>query len=132
MSKLTAPAAKLFTDANYAQLAVLRPDGSPQVSPIWVHSDGERVQFNTAEGRAKHRYLLRDPRATVHVSNNQNPYEWVSVTGPVEMSTEGADDQIDSFAKKYLGVFPYPFRRADEVRISVTLHPEKVEYFSRS
>ena len=132
MSHLSAPAAKLLSDPNYAQLAVVRPDGTAQVTPIWVHTDGQDVLFNTAQGRAKHRYLERDGRATVHVSNNQDPYEWVSITGPVEISTEGADDQIDSLAEKYLGVSPYPFRKAGEVRLSVTLHPEKVEYFSRS
>lgn len=130
VSKLTAPAAKLFSDANYAQLAVTRPDGTPQVSPVWVHTDGETVQFNTAEGRAKHRYLVRDGRATVHVSNNQNPYEWVSVTGPVEMTADGADDDIDSLAKKYLGVEAYPNRRPEEVRLKVTVTPERVEYFA--
>jgi PPOX class probable F420-dependent enzyme len=131
VSRLAAPALKLFTDANYAQLAVLRPDGSPHVSPVWVHSDGEHVRFNTAEGRAKHRYLLRDPRATVHVSNNHDPFEWVSVTGSVELTTEGADDDIDALAKKYLGVDSYPSRRPDEVRVSVVLTPDRVEYFSR-
>jgi PPOX class probable F420-dependent enzyme len=130
VSKLTTPAAKLFSDPNYAQLAVIRPDGTPHVSPVWVHTDGERVQFNTAEGRAKHRYLLRDPRATIHVSNNQDPYEWVSVTGAVEITSEGADDDIDALAKKYLGVDAYPARRPDEVRLKVVLTPDRIEYVS--
>ena len=130
MSELNKGAIKLFSDPNCAQLAVVRPDRTAQVHPVWVHSDGKSVFFNTAVGRAKHRYIELDPRVTLHVSNPRNPFEWVSITGRAEMTTDGADDQIDELSQKYIGQTPYPYRAPDEVRIKVTVRPDKVEYFS--
>ena len=41
----------------FAQLATLNPDGSPQVTPVWVDYDGTHVLVNTARGRVKDRNL---------------------------------------------------------------------------
>lgn len=130
MAHLGDAAAKLFSDVNYAQLATIRPDGTAQVTPIWVHTDGEKVYFNTARGRAKHRNIDRDPRVTIHVSNNQNPFEYVSVTGCAEMTEEGADEHINSLSAKYIGQDPYPYKQPGEVRVKVVVRPDKVDYFS--
>jgi len=43
------------------------------------------------------------------------------------MTTEGADEQIDHLAKKYLGKDEYPWRSQDEERITVRITPEKVD-----
>ena len=44
-----------------------------------------------------------------------------------ELTTEGADAQIDHLAKKYLGQDEYPFRNPEEQRITVKIRPEKVD-----
>ena len=44
---------KLFEEANFAHLATLMPDGSPQVTAVWVDYDGTHILVNTAEGRQK-------------------------------------------------------------------------------
>jgi hypothetical protein len=51
----------------------------------------------------------------------------VSVSGPAELSTEGADEQIDHLAKKYLGKDEYPWRSPAEQRITVRIKPEQVD-----
>jgi hypothetical protein len=61
------------------------------------------------------------------VVDPQNTYLWVSITGRAELTTEGADEQIDKLAKKYLGQDTYPWRSPDETRISVKITPEKVD-----
>ena len=85
------------------------------------------VSFNTAVGRAKERHLREDPRATITIVDPENAYQWVSISGPVQMTTEGADEQIDRLAKKYLGKDEYPWRNPEEQRISVKITPEKVD-----
>jgi hypothetical protein len=57
----------------------------------------------------------------------ENSYLWVSVSGPAELTTEGADEQIDHLAKKYLGQEEYPWRNPEEQRIKVRITPEKVD-----
>lgn len=126
MAKLSEKAAHLLQDKNLANLATIRKDGTPHVTPVWVDYDGEDVLLNTAKGRAKEQHLRRDPRATVEVVDQADPYSYVSVTGSVELTEEGADEHIDKLAKKYLGVDSYPNRTPEEQRVIVRLHPERV------
>lgn len=126
MSTLTDEQARLFLEPNYGVAAAIRPDGTPQLTTIWVDWDGEHILFNTAEGRWKPRYLRRDPRATVYVASSEDPYKWVSVTGRVEVTEEGADEHIDKLAKKYTGQDTYPWRQEGEQRLVVKISPERV------
>jgi len=43
----------LFKKRAFGHLATLMPDGSPQVSPVWIDYDGEYVIVNSAAGRRK-------------------------------------------------------------------------------
>ena len=60
---------KLFQGPNFAHLATLMPDGSPQVTVVWVDLDGDRILVNTAEGRIKPRNVRRDPRVAISIAN---------------------------------------------------------------
>lgn len=125
MAKLSDKAAQLLEDKNYAHLATIREDGTPHVTPVWVDYDGENVLLNTAVGRAKERHLRREPRATIEVQSHDNPYSYVTVTGPVELSEEGAWEHIDKLSLKYNGDPNYP-RNPGEERVKITLRPERV------
>ena len=57
----------------------------------------------------------------------ENTYRWVSVDGTAELTTDGADAQIDKLAKKYLGQDEYPWRKPEEQRITVRIRPNRVE-----
>jgi PPOX class probable F420-dependent enzyme len=108
-------------------VTTLRPDGSPHSTIVWVDVEDGAVSFNTARGRAKERYLSRDPRASLVVVEPDDPYRWVSVSGRAELTEEGADEQIDKLAKKYLGEEQYPWRKSTEQRVKVRITPEKVD-----
>ncbi len=117
----------LINQKNFAHLATLMPDGTPQVTPVWIDIDGDTLRINSAEGRLKVTNLRRDPRVGVEVSDAANPYAYVSVRGRVtEMTHEGADQHIDSLAKKYMDVDSYPLRTPDEKRVIITIEPERV------
>jgi PPOX class probable F420-dependent enzyme len=105
----------------------LREDGSPHSTVVWVDVENGAVSFNTASGRAKPRHLEKDPRVALLVTDPENPYKWVSVEGRAELTEQGADEQIDKLAKKYLGRDEYPWRNRDERRLKVLIEPEKVE-----
>lgn len=75
------PILKLLQGKNFGYLAALMPDGSPQVTPTWVDTDGEHILINTALGRLKYENVLRDPRVAVSVSDSANPYNMVSIRG---------------------------------------------------
>ncbi len=105
----------------------LRPDGSPHTTVVWVDVDDDGVSFNTAHGRAKPRYIAGDPRVSLAVVDPEDPYRWVAINGTATLVDEGADDQIDRLAKKYIGKDSYPFRAPGERRVTVRIDLERIE-----
>jgi PPOX class probable F420-dependent enzyme len=110
-----------------AVVTTLRPDGSPHSTVVWVDEEGGDLTFNTAEGRAKPRHLAADPRVSIVVADPADQYKWVSVSGTAETTTDGAREQIDHLAKKYLGVDEYPWHKEGEQRLTVRIKPDKVD-----
>jgi PPOX class probable F420-dependent enzyme len=128
MAELSEAQKTFIADNPYvATVTTLREDGSPHNTIVWIDAEDGTVTFNTAVGRAKERHLRRDPRVAVTVVDPQNTYKWLSVSGRAELTTDGADDQIDKLAKKYLGEDKYPWRSETEQRISVKIRPEQVD-----
>ncbi len=112
---------------NFASLATLMPDGSPQVSVTWVDSDGEYIIINTADGRVKTENMRRDPRVAVSITDSGNPYRQAMIMGSVEGDTyEGAEEHINRMARKYLKLETYPRTRKNEKRVIFRIKPEKV------
>ena len=118
---------KLLQEPAYCQLATLMPDGSPQNTQVWVDTDGKHILINTAQGRQKERNVQRDPRVAVNVVDPTNAWRIAMVRGRVvEITTGGADELIDLLARKYLNEEIYPFRRPEEVRVTLKILPEKI------
>jgi PPOX class probable F420-dependent enzyme len=117
----------LFVKVAFAHLATLMPDGSPQVTPVWVDYDGSHVRVNSAKGRLKDKNMRRDKRVALSVQDPDNPYRYIAVRGEVvEITEQGADAHIDALAKKYLGKDRYPFRSPGEVRAMYKIRADKV------
>jgi len=127
MATLDEKARRFLEEPFVGEVTTLRPNGSPHTTVVWVDVDTDVVMFNTAVGRAKERYLRNDPRVSLIVVDPENAYRWVSVDGTAELTTDGADAQIDKLAKKYLGQDEYPWRKPEEQRITVRIRPNRVE-----
>jgi PPOX class probable F420-dependent enzyme len=116
----------LFQKKAFAQLGTLMPDGSPQVSPVWVDYDGSNILINSAKGRVKDKNMRRDPRVCVDLIDPENPYRHLSVRGRViDITEQGADAHIDKLAKKYLGQDKYPRRVPGEIRVIYKIEPQR-------
>jgi PPOX class probable F420-dependent enzyme len=127
MAELT-DAQQAFLDNPFVgALTTLRPDGSPHTTFVWVDASDGRVSSNTFHGRAKPRHIEADPRVSLAVVDPQNAFRWVTLSGRAELVDEGADEQIDRLAKKYLGEDTYPWRQPGERRVTVRITPERVE-----
>lgn len=129
MNQITEPVARLLKGKNFAYLSTLMKDGSPQVTPTWVDIDKDRnsILVNTAEGRIKHKNVSRDPRVAISISDQNNPYNMVSIRGRViEQISEDTDEHTDRLAKKYLDMDKYPYRSPNEKRVILKIKPEKV------
>lgn len=124
---LTSEQAQLLVEPNFATVATLNPDGSPQQSIVWIDWDGEDVLFNTAAGRVKPRNLERDPRVSVLVVDRADGYRWLGVRGSARLTPDGADDHIDRLARKYTGRPWEP--KPGEQRLLVRVRPERVSAY---
>jgi PPOX class probable F420-dependent enzyme len=125
MAKLTDKQADFLKEGHLAIVATVRPDGTPQLTPTWVDSDGENVLFNTAEGRKKPEYLRKNPNVAVAVVDRNDPYRWLSVSGKAELEHEGADEHIDFLAHRYTGRDEYGIGPGEQ-RVIVKITPERV------
>jgi PPOX class probable F420-dependent enzyme len=113
---------------TFAHLGTLMPDGSPQVTPVWLDMEGGLIRVNSARGRQKDRNVRRDPRVSLCLMDPENPYRYVELRGRViEITEEGADAHIDSLAFKYLGAESYPYRSKDEVRVIYKIRIEHAQ-----
>ena len=122
---LSEPTLSLLDGRNYAVLATVNPDGSPQTSVVWVGRDGGDLLFSTVEGRVKHRNMLRDPRVSVTVIDSSDPENYVELRGRVSM-TPDVGRRIDTqLSWKYDGKDPGA-DRPGAVRVVVRLVVDKV------
>ena len=116
----------LFQKKAFAQLATLMPDGSPQVSPVWVDYDGQHILINSAKGRVKDKNMRRDSRVGLDLVDPENPYRHLSLRGRVvDITEQGADAHIDKMARKYLGQDKYPYGGPGEIRVIYKIMPER-------
>jgi PPOX class probable F420-dependent enzyme len=120
--------ARLLAEPNHAVVSTFNDDGSVHSTVVWVDVVDGKVAVNTAVGRTWPTNLERDPRVTVLVYDQGNPYEYVEIRGRAQGRTEGADEHIDRLAKKYLGVDEYPYRTASEQRITYLLDADRVRH----
>ncbi|MEU5000641.1 PPOX class F420-dependent oxidoreductase [Streptomyces sp. NPDC021622] len=113
----------------FVAVATIQPDGSPQVSPVWVKRDGDDVLFSTTIGRRKETNLRRDPRVTVLLQPFDEPYTYAEIRGEASMTTEGGQELINELSLKYTGlkyVEWNPRSVHDAPRVVVRVTPRKV------
>ena len=128
MAAPLSPAAQAFLKEKvWAHVATLMKDGSPQVTPVWVDTDGTNVLINTATGRQKARNLERDGRVALSIMGMENAFRTLYVRGKVKTITSvGANAQIDSLSERYTGNPQYQGHREGQTRVLVIIEPEHV------
>jgi PPOX class probable F420-dependent enzyme len=115
-------AIEILEGKNFAYLATSMADGSPHVAPVWIDRSGDIIFINTVPGRLKQKNVTRDPRVTISITQQKNPYRHLFIKGKViEQTKEGALDHINRLSRKYLGK-DYPWN--DRNRIILKIVPE--------
>jgi PPOX class probable F420-dependent enzyme len=127
MAKLSESACSKVEAPNFGYLATVMEDGSPQVSPVWVDLEADRVLINTATGRLKEKNMRREPRVAISIADKDNQYEKVNIRGRVAEFVEGdeAFAHIDKLAMKYMGQDKYPWLQPGEERVIVKIEPSR-------
>lgn len=107
MSVLNAAAREVVTGGHLAHLATINPDGSPQLSVVWVGLDGDDIVSGHLDDRLKLRNARRDPRVVLSmqtgVINEFGLGEYLVVRGTASVTESGAVDLLQRLAHVYLG-----------------------------
>jgi PPOX class probable F420-dependent enzyme len=110
-----------------AHVATLMKDGSPQVTPVWVETDGTDILINSSEPRLKTQNMLRDGRVALSIMGLENSRKNLFVRGRVkEITAEGAINQINGLSLKYTGNAEYGGFREGETRMLIRIEPLRV------
>jgi PPOX class probable F420-dependent enzyme len=118
---------QLLDRPNFAHLATLMLDGSPQSAPVWVGREGDRILVCTGEGSLKARNTRRDPRIALSIVDMRDPYMEVQLRGRVVERRPDPDlTLMDPISQKYTGK-PFPFRNP-EGRVALVIEVEKARY----
>ena len=113
---------ELLKGLNFGVIATLGVRGRPQTSVVWVDTDGENVLVNTTNKRAKGRNLRTNPRVSICVWDNEDPYKYFEVEGTVQLDEAGANEHISELSRRYEGKdFHTPVDR-----VIVRIKPERV------
>ena len=98
--------AVLESDA-LAHLVTLNPDGSPQVSIVWVGLDGDDIVSAHLAERQKLRNVRRDPRVAISLASGETNAlglrEYLVVHGNATVEEGGAPELLQLLAHTYLG-----------------------------
>lgn len=113
---------------NFATVATIGPDGSPQTSVVWVDRDGDSVVFSATSRRQKVRNLDRDPRTSLTIFDLANPYVSVEIRGRAELVPDPTKRLSQLLSRKYLGQDPPP--EPGVSRVVVRVIPEKIVHFA--
>lgn len=100
---LTDAVRRLVEGPNFATLATVNPDGSPQTSLIWVGLDGDDVVLSTVAGRRKVRNMEREPRVSLTIVDHADPYNYVEIRGLARIEPEGGVELDEKLSWVYDG-----------------------------
>ena len=123
MTELSEEARELLQARNMAHVATLMADGSPQVSPVWISVEGDRLAIFSTQENLKIRNLRRDGRVGISVCDEHNPYRSVIIRGRVVDELEGPEAIaiMDRMSNRYVGA-DFPVRSA----IVSLIEPDRV------
>jgi anthraniloyl-CoA monooxygenase len=119
----------IFQKESFGHLATMMPDGTPQVTSVWVDYDGRYILINSAKGRQKDLNMERNPIVALQIPDPDNPNRYIGIRGRVVGITEqGADEHLDKIAWRYTARDKYPptWRFPNEVRRIYKIEPEHI------
>jgi PPOX class probable F420-dependent enzyme len=125
------PVRELLEQPNHAVISTHNKDGSIHNTVVWISAEDGTAAVNSARGRKWPTNIERDPRVSVLVYEQGNPYHYVEIRGSATPTREGADDHINALAKKYTGQDQFPFRPGEE-RIKFVIHPDHVRHVEQA
>ncbi len=115
---------------HIADLATVRPDGSPHVAPVWFLYENGFIKVLAETSSVKVRNLKGESRVSVSIATDQRPYEYVIVNGVAEISEGDISDILRRISVHYQGLEEgerYAEKTLRELELClITIRPSKL------
>jgi PPOX class probable F420-dependent enzyme len=106
-TSLPESARTVLDSAALAHLVTLNPDGSPQVTCVWVGLDGDEIVAAHLPEHRKVRNMRNDSRVALSIEtdtrNATGLTEYLVVYGTARVTEGGAAELLQQLARTYLG-----------------------------
>lgn len=106
MATIPDSAREVLMSGRLAHLVTINPDGSPQVSCVWVDVDGDEILFASLAEREKHRNIRRDPRVSLSIETSEENSArlniYLVVHGQARITEGGAPQLLQELAYRYI------------------------------
>jgi PPOX class probable F420-dependent enzyme len=100
-------AREVLESDELAHLVTLNPDGSPQVTCVWVGLDGDEIVSGHLGRWQKVRNIERNPRVALSIetrrTNEMGLREYLVVHGKARIEEGGAPELLQRLARTYIG-----------------------------
>ena len=107
MTSLPDSARAVLESAALAHLVTLNPDGSPQVTIVWVGLDGDEIVAGHLPNHRKLRNIRNDSRVALSVETGERNAaglnEYLVIYGTARVTEGGAPELLQELARTYLG-----------------------------
>jgi PPOX class probable F420-dependent enzyme len=130
-SILTQHVREVLTSGRLAHVVTINPDGSPQVSIVWIGLDGDEIVSGHLGDRQKLRNVRRDPRVALSIDtghvNEMGLGEYLVVNGTGRVTEGGAADLLQRLAYVYLGPdVTFPPGRDHPPGLILRIRPDRI------
>lgn len=88
-------------------LTTISKKGTPHSSMIWSSIKEDNILLNTGIGYQKERNMRRNPNVSVFAYDPNKPEKWISISGTVELVSEGAVEHLNQLCYRYTGKEDY-------------------------
>lgn len=106
-------------------LGTVRPDGAPQVNPMWFVWDGEFIWFTHTTERQKFKNISHEPRVSVSILDPDHFYGYTEIRGVVDHIEPDPEATLyQLLSERYNGTAVTPPDKAQRVKVAV--RPTKV------
>ena len=121
----------LASGTKTGHLATVRADGRPHVVPVWFVLEGDKIVFNTGNYSVKAKNMMRDPRVSISVDDQEPPYSFVTVEGTAELIEDPGEclDCATRIGGRYMGearAQEFGRRNSEEDELIVKITPTNV------
>jgi PPOX class probable F420-dependent enzyme len=116
---------ELLEQPLFVHLATIRPDGAPQVNPMWFVWDGEFIWFTHTTYRQKYKNITHEPRVAISILDPADGYSYVEIRGVVDRIDPDPEAKLfQRLSERYDGTAVTP--KDAPQRVAVAVRPTKV------